>query len=127
MNDIDKKPTNEKHPFLRGCGCLLTGIGALFIILAIHIAAVSFIADENAGKKNKQEWADYESHMATIDSLYEAGVPDSIIAERYPKPIIRQGGFATAIGGLFALGIVAIAIIPLAIGIVLLIKYKKKK
>ena len=90
--------------FNRGCGCL----------------------DVEGGNKNEAEWAEYEKNLPVIDSLYDAGVPDSIIGELYPQPIIRQGGFATIFGGAFAFLILIVALIPIIIGVVMLRRHKKR-
>lgn len=94
------------------------------MLTAIVFASACYVADENAGKENATQWEEYNSHLAEIDSLENAGVPDSIITEKYPRPLLRQGGFATLFGGFFAIVIFAIGAIPFIIGLVL---YHRKK
>ena len=74
----------------------------MLAVCAIIIGVTSVVLDVEGGNKNEAEWAEYEKNLPVIDSLYDAGVPDSIIGELYPQPIIRQGGFATIFGGAFA-------------------------
>lgn len=104
----------------RGCGCVLVVVAAVMVAVAAVFLAGSYMADEKAGVENKQAWEEYNSHLPVIDSLEKAGVPDSIIAEKYPRPYIRQGGFATMFGAFIALGITLIALIPLVIGLILM-------
>ncbi len=106
-------------------GCLLAVIGAMMIVCGIFFAVACYTADVDAGKKNHAQWEEYNNHLTTIDSLMEVGVPDSIIDAQYPRPILRQGGFATLFGGLIALVIIVVALIPLAIGLLLYRSGKK--
>ena len=104
----------------RGCGCLLVVIAAIMAAVAALFLVVSYVADEDAGVKNEQAWEEYNANIPVIDSLEKAGVPDSIIAETYPRPHIRQGGFATLFGAVIAFGITLVALIPLIIGLILM-------
>ena len=110
----------------RGCGCVLVVIAAVMVAAAAVFLVASYVADEDAGMKNKQAWEEYNANIPTIDSLEKAGVPDSIIAEKYPRPYIRQGGFATLFGAVIAFGITLVALIPLIIGLILMRKSRKK-
>ena len=53
-------------------------------------------------------------------------MPDSVIEAKYPRPLLRQGGFATIFGGFFALIIIVVALIPLGIGF-LVVKYRRRR
>lgn len=125
-----KSPSPEQksanRTIRRGCGCVLLIIGVLLALFAIFIGVGSCTADNKAGEKNEAEWAEYNANMPIIDSLYEAGVPDSIIDARYPQPIIRQGGFATIFGGLIAFIILIVAAIAIIIGVILTRKKQRK-
>ena len=77
----------------RGCGCLLVVIAAVMVAVAAFFLVTSYVADEDAGMKNKQACEKYNANIPTIDSLEKAGVPDSIIAKKHPRPYIRQGGY----------------------------------
>lgn len=127
--DIEQ-PTNKtekKSSLQRGCGCFLVTIGTVIAAIALLMVVLSIVLEKEGEDKNTAEWEQYNANLPVIDSLYEAGVPDSIIQERYPQPNIRQGGFAMIFGGLMALPLLLIAIILLIIGIVLLRKYRRKK
>ncbi len=117
----------NKGSFQRGCGCSLVIIGTVVALFALFLAIASVINEKQGYEKNDAEWEQYNANLHVIDSLYEVGVPDSIIQERYPQPPIRQGGFAIIFGGLFALIILVIGAIPLFIGIYLLRKNRKKR
>ena len=104
----------------RGCGCLLVVVAAIMAAVAALFLVVSYVADEEAGVKNEQAWEEYNANIPVIDSLEKAGVPDSIIAKKYPRPHIRQGGFATLFGAVVAFGITLVALIPLIIGLILM-------
>lgn len=121
-------PTSQQadKPFRRGCGCLLLVVGIIMVLFAIFIGVAGCVADKDAGAKNDAEWAEYNTNMPIIDSLYEAGVPDSIIDARYPRPMIRQGGFATIFGGFFAFVILFVAAIPVTVGLILMKKKRKE-
>ena len=106
----------------KGCGCLLVAVGACLVALGLFIVVVSYVADNEAGEENQQEWVDYQAAQPTIDSLRQIGVPDSVLHERYPAPHIRQGGFFFLFGGAFAFGIIVVAVIPLLVGLLLLRK-----
>ena len=110
----------------RGCGCLLVVIAAVMVAVAAFFLVASYVADEDAGMKNKQAWEEYNANIPTIDSLEKTGVPDSIIAKKYPRPYIRQGGFATLFGAVIAFGITLVALIPLIFGLILMRKNRKK-
>lgn len=116
----------NKEGIFRGCGCALSVVGALAIVLALFIAFTCYSADKKAGDENREQWAEYNTHLEEIDSLYDAGVPDSVIEAKYPRPLLRQGGFATIFGGFFALIIIVVALVPLGIGIFLVVKYRRK-
>lgn len=107
----------------KGFGCVSTIIGSMIMALAVFFAVACFVADKEAGEKNQVQWEEYNSHLTEIDSLEKAGVADSIIYEKYPRPVIRQGGFATLFGGFFALVAFAVGAIPFTIGLLL---YNKK-
>lgn len=117
----------NKEGIFRGCGCALSVVGALAIVIALFIAFTCYSADKEAGEENRKQWAEYNSHQVEIDSLYDAGVPDSVIEAKYPRPLLRQGGFATIFGGFFALIIIVVALIPLGIGIFLVVKYRRRR
>lgn len=117
----------NKEGIFRGCGCALSVVGALAIVLALFIAFTCYSADKKAGDENREQWAEYNSHQTEIDSLYDAGVPDSVIEAKYPRPLLRQGGFATIFGGFFALIIIVVALVPLGIGIFLVVKYRRRQ
>ncbi|MBO6005823.1 MAG: hypothetical protein J6P49_03075, partial [Paludibacteraceae bacterium] len=116
----------HKEGIFRGCGCALSGVGALAIVWALFLAVTCYSADKKAGDENREQWAEYNSHQTEIDSLYDAGVPDSVIEAKYPRPLLRQGGFATIFGGFFALIIIVVALVPLGIGIFLVVKYRRR-
>lgn len=97
------------------------------MLTAIVFAGACYVADEKAGKENAAQWEEYNSHLAEIDSLENAGVPDSIITGKYPRPLLRQGGFATMFGGFFALVVFAVGSIPFIIGLVLYHRKSHKK
>lgn len=107
----------------KGCGCISAIIGFLMMVSAIIFAVACYFADEQAGDENAAQWKKYNSHQAEIDSLENAGVADSIIYERYPQPLIRQGGFATMFGGLIGFVVFGVGAVPFAVG--LLLYYKK--
>lgn len=117
----------NKEGIFRGCGCALSIVGALAIVIALFIAFTCYSADKEAGEENERQWAEYSTHLEEIDSLYDAGVPDSVIEAKYPRPLLRQGGFATIFGGFFALIIIVVALIPLGIGIFLVVKYRRRR
>ena len=94
---------------------------------ALTLALSCYSADKKAGEENQKQWAEYNTHLEEIDSLYDAGVPDSVIEAKYPRPLLRQGGFATIFGGFFALIIIVVALIPLGIGIFLVVKYRRRR
>ena len=119
--------TENKGSFQRGCGCFLVMIGTLIAALALLTVVLSFVLEKEGEDKNTAEWEQYNANLPVIDSLYEAGVPDSIIQERYPQPNIRQGGFAVIFGGLMALPLLILAVILLIIGIVLRRKYRRNR
>ncbi|MBQ4445557.1 MAG: hypothetical protein IJL29_08920 [Prevotella sp.] len=125
--DKRESPTGNKDSLRRGCGCFLVVVGAVIALFALLIAIASVIGEKQGYDRNETEWAEYNENLPVIDSLYEAGVPDSIIEARYPQPQIRQGGFAIIFGGLTALVILVVGAIPLIIGIVLLRNRKKKE
>ena len=104
---------------------MLVGIAAAMVAAAVVFLVASYVADEDAGMKNKQAWEEYNANIPVIDSLEKAGVPDSIIAEKYPRPYIRQGGFATLFGAAIAFVITLVALIPLIIGLILMRKSRK--
>lgn len=116
----------QNKGFQKGCGCMLAIIGALVMACSVIFGVAMYCADESAGEENKAEWAAYSEHQATIDSLYEAGVPDSVVCERYPQPVVRQGGFATAFGVICGLAGAVVGFIPLAIGLILWFTSRKK-
>ncbi len=120
-------PSNKNNSLRRGCGCLLVTIGVVIALFALFIAVASVIGEENGYEKNEAEWEAYNANLPVIDSLYEAGVPDSIIEQQYPQPQIRQGGFAVIFGGITAVVILIVGVIPLIIGIVLLRKKRRKR
>lgn len=105
---------------------MLVGIAAAMVAAAAVFLVASYVADEDAGMKNEQAWEEYNANIPVIDSLEKAGVPDSIIAEKYPRPYILQGGFATLFGAVVAFGITLVALIPLVIGLILMRKSRKK-
>ena len=117
----------NKEGIFRGCGCVLSIVGALAIVIALFIAFTCYSADKKAGDENREQWAEYKRHQTEIDSLYDAGVPDSVIEAKYPRPLLRQGGFATIFGGFFALIIIVVALVPLGIGIFLVVKYRRRR
>ena len=117
----------NKEGIFRGCGCVLSIVGALAIVIALFIAFTCYSADKESGEENERQWAEYNTHLEEIDSLYDAGVPDSVIEAKYPRPLLRQGGFATIFGGFFALIIIVVALIPLGIGIFLVVKYRRRR
>ena len=122
--DKRESSTGNKDSLRRGCGCFLVVVGAVIALFALLIAIASVIGEKQGYDRNETEWAEYNENLPVIDSLYEAGVPDSIIEARYPQPQIRQGGFAIIFGGLTALVVLVVGAIPL---IVLLRKRKKKE
>ena len=105
---------------------MLVGIAAAMVAAAAVFLVASYVADEDAGMKNKQAWEEYNANIPTIDSLEKAGVPDSIIAEKHPRPYLRHGGFATLFGAIIAFAITLVALIPLIIGLILMRKSRKK-
>jgi uncharacterized membrane protein len=110
----------------KGCGCLLVVVSAVVMVVALVFAILIYQADVEAAENNQAAWEAYERQQPTIDSLEQAGVPDSVICQQYPRPVIRQGYFATAIMGFLALGVVVIAAFPLAIGCIMLVRYNRK-
>lgn len=117
----------NKEGIFRGCGCALSIVGALLAAFALTLALSCYSADKKAGEENQKQWAEYSTHLEEIDSLYDAGVPYSVIEAKYPRPLLRQGGFATIFGGFFALIIIVVALIPLGIGIFLVVKYRRRR
>lgn len=117
----------NKEGIFRGCGCAPSIVGALLVAFALTLALSCYSADKKAGEENQKQWAEYSTHLEEIDSLYDAGVPDSVIEAKYPRPLLRQGGFATIFGGFFALIIIVVALIPLGIGIFLVVKYRRRR
>lgn len=111
--------STESGGYRKGCGCVLAVIGALIMACSIGFAVAMYCADEKAREENEAQWDVYNNNQSVIDSLYEAGVPDSLISERYPQPVIRQGGFATAFGVIGAIVGLIVGAIPFAIGMIL--------
>ena len=107
----------------KGCGCISAIVGLLMMVSAIIFVVACYVADKQAGEENAAQWKEYNSHKEEIDSLESAGVADSIIYERYPQPLIRQGGFATLFGGVFGLVVFGVGAVPFTVG--LLLYYKK--
>ena len=105
---------------------MLVVIAAAMVAAAAVFLVASYVADEDAGMKNKQAWEEYNANIPVIDSQKKPGGPDSIIAEKYPRPYIRQGGFATLFGAVVAFAITLVALIPLVIGLILMRKSRKK-
>lgn len=110
----------------RGCGWVLIAVGIMAVLFAVFIAVVLWQADENAGEKNYADWEAYHARVEKLDTISDAAVRDSLIAE-IPTPVIRQGGFATIFGLLMGLAIIVAAAFPLAIGCVLLVRYSKRR
>lgn len=96
------------------------------MLFAIILAVGSWAADENAGKKNDAEWDEYNAWVAQVDSMEDRVLADSLM-ETHPAPIIRQGGFATAFGAIFAIAIIAVATIPIVAGIIMMSVYRQRK
>ena len=115
-----------KKGFYKGCGCSLLAIGVIAVLFAIILAVGSWAADENAGKKNDAEWDEYNAWVAQVDSMEDRVLADSLMETRQ-APIIRQGGFATAFGAIFAIAIIAVATIPIVAGIIMMSIYRQRK
>ena len=112
--------------FSKGCGCLLVALGSVAILIAVALAWGSWKADEDAGEKNKAEWEEYNAWAEQLDSIEDSVMVDSLMAS-HPRPVIRQGGFATALGILMGLCIVVIGAFLLGIGCILLVRNNMKK
>ena len=110
----------------RGCGWVLIAVGIMAMLFAIFLAVALWQADEEAGVKNDADWEAYNARLEQLDTISDAAVRDSLIAE-IPTPVIRQGGFATIFGLLMGLAIIVAAAFPLAIGCVLLVIYSKRR
>lgn len=110
----------------RGCGWVLIAAGIMAMLFAIFLAVALWQADEEAGVKNNADWEAYNARVEQLDTISDAAVRDSLIAE-IPTPVIRQGGFATIFGLLMGLAIIVAAAFPLAIGCVLLVIYSKRR
>ena len=110
----------------RGCGWALIVMGIMAMLFAIFLAVALWQADEEAGVKNDADWEAYNARVEQLDTISDAAVRDSLIAE-IPTPVIRQGGFATIFGLLMGLAIIVAAAFPLAIGCVLLVIYSKRR
>ncbi len=110
----------------RGCGWTLIVMGIMAMLFAIFLAVALWQADEEAGVKNDADWEAYNARVEQLDTISDAAVRDSLIAE-IPTPVIRQGGFATIFGLLMGLAIIVAAAFPLAIGCVLLVRYSKRR
>ena len=110
----------------KGCGCFLLAVGCVIAAIALLTVIFSVIGEKQGYDSNEAAWEEYNANLPVIDSLYEAGVPDSIIEQNYPQPMIRQGGFAVIFGGVMALLLFAVAAIPIIIGVVLLRKHKRR-
>jgi len=110
----------------RGCGWTLIVMGIMAMLFAIFLAVALWQADEEAGVKNDADWEAYNARVEQLDTISDAAVRDSLIAE-IPTPVIRQGGFATIFGLLMGLAIIVAAAFPLAIGCVLLVIYSKRR
>lgn len=110
----------------RGCGWTLIVVGIMAMLFAIFLAVALWQADEEAGVKNDADWEAYNARVEQLDTISDAAVRDSLIAE-IPTPVIRQGGFATIFGLLMGLAIIVAAAFPLAIGCVLLVRYSKRR
>ncbi len=110
----------------RGCGWVLIAAGIMAMLFAILLAVALWQSDEEAGVKNDADWEAYNARVEQLDTISDAAVRDSLIAE-IPTPVIRQGGFATIFGLLMGLAIIVAAAFPLAIGCVLLVRYSKRR
>lgn len=110
----------------RGCGWVLIVAGIMAMLFAIFLAVALWQSDEEAGVKNDADWEAYNARVEQLDTISDAAVRDSLIAE-IPTPVIRQGGFATIFGLLMGLAIIVAAAFPLAIGCVLLVRYSKRR
>lgn len=107
-------------------GIILIVFGGVAILAAILLAIGSVAADQKGAEKNEAEWKEYNEWLEQVVTAADSTEVEALIAER-DKPVIRQGGFASAFGIFFALCIIAIAAIPLIVGIVLIGRYKRKK
>lgn len=116
----------RKYARHRGCGWTLIVVGIMAMLFAIFLAVALWQADEEAGVKNDADWEAYNARVEQLDTISDAAVRDSLIAE-IPTPVIRQGGFATIFGLLMGLAIIVAAAFPLAIGCVLLVIYSKRR
>ena len=116
----------RKYARHRGCGWTLIVVGIMAMLFAIFLAVALWQADEEAGVKNDADWEAYNARVEQLDTISDAAVRDSLIAE-IPTPVIRQGGFATIFGLLMGLAIIVAAAFPLAIGCVLLVRYSKRR
>ena len=105
---------------------MLIAVGIMAVLFAIFLAVALWQADEEAGVKNDADWEAYNARVEQLDTISDAAVRDSLIAE-IPTPVIRQGGFATIFGLLMGLAIIVAAAFPLAIGCVLLVIYSKRR
>lgn len=110
----------------RGCGWTLIVMGIMAMLFAIFLAVALWQADEEAGVKNDADWEAYNARVEKLDTISDAAVRDSLIAE-IPTPVIRQGGFATIFGLLMGVATIVAAAFPLAIGCVLLVIYSKRR
>ena len=101
-------------------------MGVVFILAAFILVMGTNLADKEAGEKNKAQWEAYHKQVEAMDSITDVALRDSLIQE-LPRPVIRQGGFATMFALFFGLIIVGIALLPLGIGAYLVAKNKKIK
>ena len=112
--------------YSQGCGFLLIAVSSVAIFVAVVFAWGLCVADDDAGKKNEAEWEAYNTWVEQLDSIKDSVVVDSLMAS-HPRPIIRQGGFASAIGIFIGLAVIVIAAFPLGIGCILLVRHGQKK
>lgn len=108
-------------------GIILTVFGGIGIVGSILFAVANVAADERAAERNEKAWENYNAWVEEINSTVEDSTLAATLIELKPQPPIRQGGFASAFGIFFALCFIAIAAIPLVVGIIFLGIAKRRK
>lgn len=96
-------------------GFIFFTLGLLLILFALWMGVGSTVADQEAGKQNEAEWKEYNEWVAQVDTITDEAVVDSLMDTRKAPPI-RQGGFATAFGIVFAIIILIPGILFTVIG-----------
>lgn len=116
----------KQNPLSKWFGISLITIGALALLFAFVFAGASISSDIKAEEQNKAQWDEYNAWVAQLKSMEDQVLADSL-RETRTAPIIRQGGFASIFGVLFAITVCVIAAVLIAIGCFLLVRYHRMK